>query len=250
MKSYHFILILIISFLLVSCAESGCPGGMCAPNHYYSSPKSIWSMGTPNYGKRKVYRGKGKMRVRSHYRKGKRVRSIEYNPRFDFSSKNRGRNIESGTFRSGYKYRKTANIESGTFRSGTKMRKSANIEGGTFSSGYKMRKSANIEAGTFKTKGGYKKTANIESGRFGQNSKKLSYTNIEQAPFKSRYKAKRRTARFQKAIRYKEPDKRVKDSQYGLFPSEIEGWEKRDAIYKKRKIKPQKQGHGVKKIEE
>jgi len=218
--------------MLISCAESGCPGGMCAPSHYYASPKSIWSMGTPNYNKRKSYGSRGR-RVRTHYKSPQRRRNIEYSPRYDFSTRNRGGNIEGGTFRSGYRYKK-----------------SANIEGGTFRGGYRNRRTANIEAGTFKTKGGYKRVANIESGSFGSNNQKFSYVNIENAPFKNRRTAKKRTSKFQKAIKYKEPKNKSKDSKYGLFPAEIEGYERRETIYKKRNTKPQKPGHGVKKIEE
>jgi len=189
-------------------------------------------MGTPNYNKRRTYGKRGRI-VKSRYRKPQRRRNIEYSPRFDFSMRSKGGNIESGAFRGGNKIRRTANIEGGTFRGG-----------------YKAGRTANIEAGAFKTKGGYRRVANIESGSFGTNRQKYTYVNIEQAPFKNRRTAKKRTNEFQNAIKYKEPKNKAKNSEYGLFPAEIEGWEKRDVLYKKRNMKPKKEGHGVKKIEE
>jgi len=173
------------------------------------------------------------MRIRTHYKHFRPVKRIDYRQGFDFSFRPKGGNIESGTFRSGYR-----------------MPGRANIEGWVFKSGFRPRKSANIEAMSFKTRGGYRHVANIESGRFGPARPRYHSANIAQSPFKTRRTAKKRTLAFQKAIRYKEPSKVKKNSEFGLFPPEIEGWEKRDPLYKKRNYKPKKEGHGVKKIKD
>ncbi|MBT3935052.1 MAG: hypothetical protein HOF35_12390, partial [Bacteroidetes bacterium] len=212
-RKYLFYLITYsFSILLMSCAQNGCPGGMCAPNHYYSSPKSIWSSGV-NY-KSKRQKTSGRKRNRTRYKKPKSVRNIEYNQRWNKPAKRTSANIEGGGFRS----------------KRSKGFKSANIEGGTFRTSRTKTYSANIEGGSFRT------------GR----SKSFS-ADIESSPFKVRRSAKRRTNKAQRAIRYKEPkDRKGKRSKYGLFEPEIEGWEKRDKPpkTKTRKNKEGKEGHG------
>jgi hypothetical protein len=207
---------LVLVFLMGSCAQKGCPGGMCAPNHYYSSPKSIWSTGGVNYKSGKN-RTMGRKRNRTHYKKPKSVRSIEYKQRWNKPSR----------------------------------RTSANIEGGTFrSKGGRRTSSANIEGGTFRTKRSKTKVANIEGGSFRTGKTKSYGANIEASPFKTKRSARKRTRKAQRAIRYKEPkNRKVGKSKYGLFDPEIEGWEKRDKAPKTRKEKEGKEGHGVKKID-
>ena len=174
-------------------------------------------MGGSGSYKSKSKNKSGGRRVKSRYKKPKSVRSIEYNQRWNKPSRRLSANIEGGSFRTKKgKQGRVANIEGGSFRSGRSKTMSADIEGGNF----KTRKS------------------------------KTYYSDIESSPFKIRRKAKRRTSKAQRAIKYKEPkDRKGKKSKYGLFDPEIEGWEKKDRPVKKRKHKEGKEGHGTKKID-
>jgi len=91
--------------LFVSCSQKGCPGGMCAPDHYYSSNKRSSQRGLSSKANRvrhvnfgtntnKFYRQHSSTNSNQSY-------SIEYNAswnKLNRGSSNTDVDIEAGTF--------------------------------------------------------------------------------------------------------------------------------------------------------
>ncbi len=92
--------------LFISCSQKGCPGGMCAPDHYYASPKKLFRKSLTartNKARHINYHKYNRQLMRMARYKNKQYKkfSIEYTSRWaDFNTGSRvSTDIESGTFK-------------------------------------------------------------------------------------------------------------------------------------------------------
>lgn len=226
----RLLLILFIAFLISSCAQSGCPGGMCPPDRYNASSKKANKRGmksTANYS--------------SNYKKFDRNRKSQTDwsrgsgtSRFGFN-----KNFESDNIAGQRDSRKSnyTRLENKPFKQG-KLKSSSNFESDKFAGQKDTRKtnSTQLENSPF-SRAKLKKARNFESDKYAGRSERSNgnYSMLENSPFGNNKSVAYKYTHLLGSKKIK--NKSRKGHEEGLFARQVNNYQETKTYHVKRKKK-------------